>query len=388
MITLTSQERNTYEHLKTLKDKAGSHSPSVFTLFQKLPALKFKVDACFLSNPYATDLFLSYLNQDLIETRKLRDVLEFYPSQNHSIASLLGKALDLPAQNIFMGNGAAEIIQAVLHNFSRRKIIVNLPTFSSYYEFVKEGIDIVFYQLDKNNYFRLDLEDYIRFVKHEKPDTVILINPNNPNGDYIPFDGIKYLLEELKDVENVVIDESFIHFSFEDDLYQFKSASDLITCFPNLILIKSMSKDFGIAGVRAGYALMHEHRINHLLRYGYLWNLSGLAQYFFQLYVKEDFKSQYEKVRIQYVKETQEFFYQLSQIKGLKVYPSMANFVLIELVDGSRAADFFAKLLIGHGVYTRNCADKKGLDGEFIRIAAKSESDNQYILNSIKQVLS
>jgi histidinol-phosphate/aromatic aminotransferase/cobyric acid decarboxylase-like protein len=128
MITLTSQERNTYEHLKILKEKAGSHSPSVFTLFQKLPALKFKVDACFLSNPYATDLFLSYLNQDLIETQKLRDVLEFYPSQNHSIASLLGKALALPAQNIFMGNGAAEIIQAVLHNLSTYRHF--LPTTS------------------------------------------------------------------------------------------------------------------------------------------------------------------------------------------------------------------------------------------------------------------
>jgi histidinol-phosphate/aromatic aminotransferase/cobyric acid decarboxylase-like protein len=144
-----------------------------------------------------------------------------------------------------------------------------------------------------------------------------------------------------------------------------------------------MSKDFGIAGIRAGYAIMDKHKVNHLLKQGYLWNLSGLAEYFFRLYVQKDFLRAYEKVRIPYIQTSQQFFVKLARIKGLKVYPSMANFVLIELNNGNLATDFTAKLLLKYGIYVRNCADKIGLDGQFVRIASKTTKQNKWIMDCI-----
>jgi histidinol-phosphate/aromatic aminotransferase/cobyric acid decarboxylase-like protein len=113
-----------------LKYQAGSHSPSIFTYKQKLPEIDIKVDACFLSNPYATDLFVEYFNEEVVKTNKIRDILEFYPSQNAVIAELLSKFLNVNATNVFIGNGAVEIIQAVIHNFTKSKILINIPTLS------------------------------------------------------------------------------------------------------------------------------------------------------------------------------------------------------------------------------------------------------------------
>ena len=104
--------------------------------------------------------------------------------------------------------------------------------------------------------FRFDPEVYLERVRREKPDTIVLINPNNPDGGYIPYATLIRLLEELRHVPNVILDESFIHFACEGDDFAFRSLSGEIDRFPNLMVIKSMSKDFGVAGIRAGYAVM------------------------------------------------------------------------------------------------------------------------------------
>lgn len=119
----------------------------------------------------------------------------------------------------------------------------------------------------------------------------------------------------------------------------------------------------------------------------YLWNLSGLAEYFFRIYIQEDFQAMYQKARIKYIDITQKFIKKISQIDGIKSYPSQANFVLIELLDGSNAFDFCNKLLISKGIYTRNCSDKIGLQGEFIRIASRTKKENKKIINSTIELL-
>ena len=383
--TLNPKHSLIVEAIQKLKRNSGSHSPSLVSLTDNIPQLDIQVDACFLSNPYATKLFLKYFNRDLIKTNKIEFFLQNYPSQNRRIAGLLSSRLEVPTENIFIGNGATEIIQAAIHNFVDRKIVVNIPTFSAYYEFVRSGVEVIYHTLDKHNNFRLDVEAYLDFVRQEQPDSVVLINPNNPDGGYIQFDDIKYLLGELKDVANVILDESFIHFATEED-YQFKSAAKLVDSFSNLIVVKSMSKDFGIAGVRAGYAVMNSAKIDKLLQNGYLWNISGLAEYFFKIYSQDDFWQKYERARVKYINKTQKFIRELSEIKGIKTYPSWANFALIELVDGSSSFDVFSRLLVEHGIYTRNCSDKIGLDGEFIRIAARDKKENALILQGLRHL--
>ena len=195
------------------------------------------------------------------------------------------------------------------------------------------------------------------------------------------------MLRELRDVKSFILDESFIHFAYENEYYDLKTASNLVYKFPNLILVKSMSKDFGIAGIRAGYAVMSSKRVQELLSNGFLWNSNGLSEYFFRLYTRDSFLLEYEKVRIKYIKETQDFIEQLKQLPNIKVYPSKANFALIELFNGQTSDEFVFKMLIDFGVYLRTCSDKIGLKGEFIRLASRTKEENKYIIEAFTKEL-
>ena len=371
----------------SLKSASGTHSPSMATILEKIPEICIKIDACFLSNPYATELFLEYFNKELLETKKIRQILEFYPSQNDIIAGLLGRFLEVDPEKIFVCNGAIEGIQAVMHRFVRGKAIINTPTFSSYYEFANPETEIVFYQLKKEDNFRLNPVQYIRFVKEEKPNSVVLINPNNPDGGYIKYNDLKQIIEELRGiVENIIVDESFIHFAFEDNGLELKSVIHLTDYIDNLIIIKSMSKDFGIAGIRAGYAIMGKQRAANLISNGYLWNLNGVAEYFFRLYTRPDFIQRYEFIRKKYIIESLIFISELNKIRNIKAYSTKANFVLIELQKGQTAEHITNVLLIKYGIYVRNCSDKIGLQGEFIRLASRSNYENERILMVFREL--
>lgn len=370
--------------LNRIKQEAGSHSPSIETILRELPGVKLKIDACFLSNPYATDLFLDYFQRDVVATQRLRQVVEYYPSQNATLARRVAHRLAVPPETIFLSNGATEAIQAILHHFSEQTVLINLPTFSPYYEFVRPGTRVVYHQLEKEAEFQLDLASYLALVQRERPDTVILINPNNPDGGYLSQATVRTLLYELRAVKNVILDESFVHFAFESEQMELLSFAPLTQEFDNLILVKSMSKDFGIAGLRIGFAIMAPAKVRHLLGNGFLWNLSGLAEYFLQLWAQDEFMVHYNRVRIRYIQETQALLQALSQLPGLHVYPSKANYALIELINGYTAFDFVSQLLIRYGIYTRDCTDKKGLDGAFVRIGARTESENHEIIQGVQ----
>lgn len=387
MIQLNVEEQRIAKKILSIKTESGSHSPSIFSILERVPEVNIKVDACFLSNPYATSLFLRYLKKDLIDTGKLRDVLEFYPSQNRAIAEIISNLINMPKENIFVGNGATEIIQAVMHNFVEKKIVVSIPTFSPFYEFARDDTEMVFYKFRKEKDFLLVADEYIDFVKKVRPDSIVIINPNNPSGSYLTYNELRYILTNLREVKNVILDESFIEFAFEDERYTRLSAMCLFYDFPNLMVIKSMSKDFGIAGIRAGYAVMDKEKVSKLLKNGYLWNSNGLSEYFFKLITRSDFIKEYEDVRKMYIIETHNFFKELAKLPKLKVYPSKANFVLVELLDGSRSIDFVLKLLVKYGVYVRTGNDKIGLEGEFVRISARTKEENQIIIEAIEDLL-
>ncbi|PCJ67870.1 MAG: aminotransferase [Bacteroidetes bacterium] len=374
--------------LDTLKKRSGTHSPSISTIRREIPDLEINIDACFLSNPYATQLFYKNIERDLLETNKLRDIIEFYPGQNYDIAKLISQAIDCPAESIFVGNGAAEVIQAVLQRFGGERILINIPTFSAYYEFLLESQEVCYFRLKKEDDFKLNVEEYIKEIQRLKPSTIVLINPNNPDGGYLTKDALESILNATKDiVETVIVDESFIHFAYEsDDLNPIQSTHYLST-FSNLVIVKSMSKDFGIAGIRAGYAVMNNERVSELTSNGFLWNISGLAEYFFTLYTSEKFKNEYEVVRKKYIMNTMTFLQEIGQIDKLSVYPSKANFALVEIKNGMTSWEFTRELLLRYGIYVRDCSDKIGLEGEFVRIASRTFEENFKIVEALKTLL-
>lgn len=373
--------------LALLKKKSGTHSPSIQTLRDKLPELRISVDACFLSNPYATDFFLHRFESDILKKNLLRDLLEYYPSQNAALSEALSVALKIPKANIFVGNGAAEVIQACMHRFVNRKIIVIIPTFSSYYEFVKPGVEVVYYPLSAANNFELDIEDYIRFVRREDPDAIVLINPNNPTGNLLKMKDIRRIVDEFSYIDTILLDESFIHFAFEDDSCEYVSSAGLVNQFDNLIIIKSMSKDFGVAGLRVGYGIMSDQRVIDLLGNGFLWNSNGLAEYFIKVYAEEGFRAGYEPLRIRFIRETQDFYRDMAAMEIGKVYPTQANFLLYQLPEGLTSEQLNAQMLIHHGIYTRSLNDKIGLHGEYLRVASRGEQENKIILHALKSIL-
>jgi histidinol-phosphate/aromatic aminotransferase/cobyric acid decarboxylase-like protein len=381
------EERRIQDVLTRIKREAGSHSPSVATILQALPEIKMEIDACFLSNPYATDLFLDYFRREVVATDRLRQAVEHYPSQNATLARVVAPRLGVPAESIFLGNGATEIIQAILHNFCEESLLLNLPTFSPYYEFVRPGTRVIYHTLRKEEAFQLDLDRYLRLIEETKPNTVVLINPNNPDGGYLPQAALHTLLAALRAVPNVIVDESFIHFAFETAAMALPSCVAATQEYANLIVVKSMSKDFGIAGLRIGYAVMAPARVQQLLGNGFLWNLSGFAEYFLELWARDEFSERYEVVRRRYIQEAQAFFQSLRQLPGIHVYPSLANYALLELRNGMTAFAFVSQLLVRHGIYTRNCEDKKGLVGEFVRIGARTAAENAMMIQGIQALL-
>lgn len=369
--------------LRMLKSESGSHSPSIGTMLNEIPSLQIKVDGCFLSNPYATDLFMSKL-QELYGTRQFRDILEFYPPQNYDVCRKISKILNMDSANIFVGNGAIEVIQAAMHKFSGKRIALPIPTFSSYYEFKRPESKIEYYQLDKKEGYQINVERYIDFVREKNCDTAILINPNNPVGDFVGAAKIEIFLDALKDLELIIVDESFIHFAYENDQFELARNEYLVHRYPNLVIVKSMSKDFGIAGIRAGYGVMRKERVKDLLSNGYLWNVSGLCDYFFSTYADPEFQRQYDLERRRCIEDTIRFMKDLSEIPGVKVYPTKANFVLLEILsDTISSFDFCVELLVEKGIYIRDCSDKIGLDGNFVRIASRSKEENKEIVEAI-----
>lgn len=386
MIVLNLKEKSIKEAFINLKKQSGTHSPSISTLQDLIPEIKIKIDACFLSNPYATDLFFDYFNEDLLKTNQIYNILEYYPSQNQYISSVLSKQLNVPNKNVFVGNGATEIIQAVIHNLVKEKIIVNIPTFSSYYEFALNEIEVEYFKLLKDNNFVLNVQEYISYVNSTKPGAVVIINPNNPDGGYINYDDMIEIIQNLDSQILIIVDESFIHFSYEDSTCNYKSLNEIQKEYSNLIIIKSMSKDFGIAGIRVGYAIMNHKYVSKLLDNGFLWNSNGIAEYFINTYTQTDFQNKYLKIREKYIKDTIYFFDKLKLFKNFKIYPSKANFILLELIDGSKDIDLVFKLLINYGIYTRVGSDKIGLDGEFVRIASRRRSENESIITALKEI--
>ena len=382
--------QRTKDKIKELKLKNGSHSPSINTILNVVQKDLVQVDACFLSNPYATELFSNYLEERLLNDKaKWKRTLEFYPPQNNEVAQKIEKVLQISHENIFVGNGAIEIIQALLHNYVFGKLCVILPTFSPNYEFINGKTEVVYYHLKKENNFEFDAHHFIHFCKENEINNIVLVNPNNPNGNYISNQEITLILEELSDIDNIILDESFIHFAYEDLRLSEVSLAKHVLKYPNLSVIKSMSKDFGIAGIRCGYGVLSKRVVSNLLKNGYLWNISGLANFFFTLYSDDEFQREYDSVRKKYIMNTLMFINELKKLETqntIKVYPSKANFVLIELLNGLSSVDCMLDLLVDDGVYIRECSDKKGLNnGEFIRVASRNFEDNLLMIEAFKR---
>jgi threonine-phosphate decarboxylase len=360
-----------YEKFLELKSSSGLHSPSIFEMTSMLN-VDIKVDACFLCNPYAFDLFCDYYRKT-----DITDYFKYYPPQNKTIAKGLGKYLDINTDYLLLGNGAIQLIELILREMQGKRKCIITPTFSSYYEFDEDNI--FYYRTHKENNFKLDENDLIQFCQDNNIETLVIVNPNNPTGISMNKASITKITKALPKIV-VILDESFIDFydrknSMEKDVY----------ANPNLIVIRSLSKDFGIAGLRLGYAIMSPKRREDIMsKYGLLWNINGIAYFFIETLQDKDFQQKYDIARDKYLQNKREFYEQLSTLDHIKVYNSDANFFIVDCFD--RIDTIFSDLLFEHGIYTRILNDKLHLDITFLRIACGRKEDNDKIFESLKQI--
>lgn len=370
---LTEKEELFYQKFLALKNEAGSHSPSIFKLLKEFPEVSIKVDACFLCNPYAFDLFYNEL-----EKTDLKKYIKFYPPQNHEVAENIAKFRGLPKERILIGNGAIEIIETILGHCVNQDIVMPIPTFSSYYDYSMNRNTIIPYVLSNDNNYKIDTKKFIEFIKEHTPEMVVLVNPNNPTGTLVSKNDVIKIHKSLNEKQVFIVDESFIDFANED-----ASIEKYAIRHNNIIIIRSLSKDFGIAGLRLGYAVMPEDLIQIYMNNGFLWNSNGIAYFFTELISNKDFQKNYSKAKKDYNDARNDFYQELVNL-GLDVIPSQANFFMIR-TPGDPSI-YFSKLLYSHGIYTRILNDKWGLEGNFLRIASKDRRENRQMLKAIKEI--
>jgi histidinol-phosphate/aromatic aminotransferase/cobyric acid decarboxylase-like protein len=375
MLTLNEKETAFYERFLQLKAEAGNHSPSIYRLLNEFPEVSIKVDACFLCNPYAFSIFMERL-----KGVDLEPFVKFYPPQNEEVAKNISAFCGVPAEQILVGNGAIEIIEVLMREMSLSRVCMTLPSFSTYYEVASQVTeDCNYYILKKEDEFHFDIEKYLNWINTANPSVVVIVNPNNPTGTLIPKEDILKIWKALKPNQMLIVDESFIHFapgeqSIEKDAIGAK----------NLIIIRSLSKDFGIAGLRLGYAIMPEELKKSFLSTGFLWNSNGIAYYFTTLLSDKSFQKQYQKARDRYNTDRDSFYTELKKIDKLKIIESSANFFMLETEEDPGI--LFSKLLYNYGIYSRILNDKAGLSGNFLRMASKDRRENQKIINALKKI--
>ncbi len=345
------------------------------------------LDYCYLVNPY-------FPTKNLVKELKanFKTLLTEYPSGANEQSMLAGKMFAIKSEKIVVGNGAAELISA-LTEYIKPPFAIPYPTFNEYPErFIKQyGKDCIQKIHSNPINFRYDASTIKNAViEAEKngtmPSTVLLINPDNPSGNFIGEKDAIDLISFLKEKDILCIfDESFIDFSESSVRYTLFNDS-LLEEYPNLIVIKSISKSYGVPGLRLGVlACGDEQLIKMLKKEVSIWNINSFGEYFMQIIgkYKKDYAIGCDKI----VEERTRFIKELRLINGLEVFDSEANYVLCKLTSPlPSSASLTKELLANHNIFIKDLSSKESFEnGQYIRLAVRSKEDNDSILAALKK---
>ena len=372
---------NVLDKLVLLKKKSGNHSPSLSEIQMIVGKDPVEIDACFLSNPYATNLIYESGIIDEINDSFFK-LVESYPPNQDYILDKISKIEGISVENSIAMSGAQACIEVLLSNLKYSNCLLPIPTYSSYYESLRDGTQVHYLGLKEVNNFKINEAELHESIITNNIDLLVLINPNNPTGVGVDQEIFGNLLNKFKDLQ-IIIDESFSHFF--DDLHEWKTFRKALLNNERCYLIKSMSKDFGIAGCRIGFMESSNPIMQDIKsRYG-TWALSNLAVMLLEVMSTDVFLKNYEEARIKYLFEKKSFYNQLIKIQNIKVYESDSNFFLIKLLNSVDSGfKFVMELLLKTGLYVRSMDDKVGLDSSYIRVACRSKDENREIIKILK----
>ena len=335
------------------------------------------LDYCYLVNPY-------FPPKTLIEEMKanFKSLLESYPSGDKQQSLLAGKIFGINPEYIAVGNGAAELI-AGYSDFIEGKVVVPYPTFNEYPE--RFGTSrTVWLKTDDN--FSYTLDDILDCVEKNDAKSVLLINPENPSGHFFTESEMFILLEKLKEKNvNLIFDESFIDFAEKEIRYSLIK-DEILEKYPNLIVIKSISKSYGVPGIRLGVlASSNKDFVYKITRRTSIWNINSYGENFLQIFDK--YKKFYSVGCDKIAEERNRFTNLLKELSWLEVYPSQANYVLCKIIDKINSEDLAIKLLDEHNIFIKDLFSKKGFEnGQYIRLAVRNTEDNDKLIAALKEI--
>ncbi len=343
--------------------------------YWRFPQLK---DYCYLVNPY-------FPPQKMIDELQasFKTLLTQYPSGAAQQSLLAGKIYNVLPENIVVGNGAAELISSLGEKLTG-KVGVPYPTFNEYPERFKNA-EII--PINTKEDFSYSADDIIDSAKKNNLNTVLLINPDNPSGNFIKKSDLERMLTELEKTNTTVFfDESFIDFADKEIRYSMLN-QDILEAHKNLIVVKSISKSYGVPGLRLGVlACADTEYIKIIKKKNAIWNINSFGEYYLQIY--EKYSKTYSAACDSIANERARFIKELSTIKNLKVFPSQANFILCKLSGENYSDKLAVELLEKCNIYIKDLTGKKCFDEpRYIRLAIRDENDNNVLINALKDLI-
>ena len=316
-------------------------------------------------------------------TSQIRDLVLNYPVAQGVLAEMVGELIGQSPDRIVVGNGAAELIKIVSGHIANT-LVVPVPSFNEYANAAPAG-KVVEFDLDAPS-FQLDVDRFAAHAAHNRADVAVVVTPNNPTSLLVPKADLVRLLGKLAEFDcMLIVDESFIDFSEEPE--QTTLEPD-VAQYSNLAIFKSMSKAYGICGLRIGYMLTANTTFAARVRKGLsIWNLNGIAEAFLRHApeYQDDFKVSCAKVKA----DRDQFYQELCTIKGMFVYKPDANYIFCRLPPQAPTGPEVARqLFVEKHIYIKPCHRKTMPEADrYLRIASRTPDENGHLVTALAKIV-
>lgn len=334
------------------------------------------LDFCYLVNPYFPP---QKLKNEMIASFDV--LLTQYPSGMHINSLLAAKDFSVHEENIVVGNGAAELIKALMERLEGKIGFVR-PTFEEYPNRADKDREVVYTPSNEN--FSYSVDDLISFFSDKDISTLVVVNPDNPTGSYIKKKDLLRLVSWSKEKGiTLVVDESFVDFAEDEDSSLIDQS--ILSSNRHLFVMKSISKSYGVPGLRLGVLASGDvEAIKAIKKSVSIWNINSFAEFYLQ--IEEKYHKDYLASLTRIKEERKRFFSKLSSIEGLRTIPSEANYIMVEITGGKKATEVTKRLLSDYGILIKDLSAKiKG--GEYLRLAVRDTKDNDRLIDALSNVL-
>lgn len=342
--------------------------------FWRYPGL---LDYCYLVNPYYPPKRLKDELKASFDT-----LLTEYPSGMSVNALLAAKNFGVHKDNIVVGNGAAELIKSLMESFTGKTGIIR-PTFEEYPNRYVFEDEVVF--TPSNADYTYTGDELISFFSGHKVDNLIVINPDNPSGNYMKKEEILKIADWAEENRiKLVVDESFADFADEPDNSLLNQK--LLASHRYLYVMKSISKSYGVPGIRLGIlASGNVGAIETIKKDVAIWNINSIGEFYLQ--IAEKYKKDYAAAMKKFREERKRFQSLLKELDGIRVIPSQANYFMIEVTNGMTSKELMIRLFKNHYLLIKDLTSKVQDGKQYIRIAIRNHTDNDKMVEALKEEL-